>query len=85
MPFDQLALQTFGTSSRCERLLHTAVECSEYLWIISPCLLDMRSLEIYPRLCGVKVNALDSLGPSKELPLEDRIEMSHFVQQCKGV
>ena len=31
----------------------------------------------YPWLGGVKVDALDSLGPSKQLPLEIGVEISH--------
>ena len=53
--------------------------------MISLCVQEMGGMENYPRLCGVKVYALDSLGPGKELPLEYRSEMSHVVCQYKGV
>ena len=41
----------------------------------------MWSVDTYPWLCGVEVDALDSLGPGKQLPLKTRLEFSHLIAQ----
>ena len=45
----------------------------------------MCSVDTYPWFCGVEVDALDSLGPGKQLPLEIHFEFSHLDRPNNGI
>ena len=45
----------------------------------------MCSVDTYPWLCGVEVDALDSLGPGKQLPLKTRMRFSHLDRPNNGI